>query len=97
MVMNETQYNCYGFELELDDGPIVTYVYASKYLTIKEAEIDIKKRFAPNKVSACLLIEDPTKDVMHIQQKSREYYDEIDGGIKSTKDLSSKRKRRLSE
>ena len=97
MVMNETQYNCYGFELELDDGPIVTYVYASKYLSIKEAEIDIKNRFSPNEISACLLIEDPMKDVMHIQQKSREYYDEIQGGIKSTKDLSSRRKRRVED
>ena len=94
--MVDTKYNCYGFELELDDGPIVTWVYASKHLTIKEAELDIKKRFAPNKVSACLLIEDPLKDITSGKQKTKEYFDEISGKIKNTKDLSSKRKRRLS-
>lgn len=94
-MVSETKYNCYGFELELDTGPLVTWAYASKYLSIKEAEMDIKKRFAPNKVSACLPIEDPMKDVMSMRQSSKEYYDEIDGGIKSTKDLSSKRKRRV--
>ena len=93
-MVSETKYSCYGFKLELEDGPLVTWAYASSHLSINEAELDIKKRFAPNKVSACLLIEDPNKDVMQIQEKSREYYDEIDGGIKSTKDLSSKRKRR---
>ena len=96
MVANETTYKCYGFNLELDDGPIDTFVYASKYLTLKEASDDIKKRFGPNKVTKIKKIKDPLEDVMNIQQKSREYYDEIDGGIKSTKDLSSKRKRRLS-
>jgi len=97
MVVNETTYNCYGFNLELDDGPIDTFVYASKHLTLKEAKVDIKKRFAPNKVTKLKQIEDPFADVMYVQKKSREYYDETDGGIKNIKDLSSTRKRRLGD
>ena len=35
------------------------------------------------------------KDIVSLRQSNKEYYDEIYGGIKSTKDLSSKRKRRV--
>jgi len=94
-MVSETKYSCYGFKLELEDGPLVTWAYASSHLSINEAELDIKKRFAPHSVSACILIEDPMKDIVSLRQSNKEYYDEIYGGIKSTKDLSSKRKRRV--
>jgi len=96
MVVNETVYNCYGFNLELDDGPIDTFVYASKHLTLKEAKADIKKRFTPNKVTKLKQIEDPFDNTMYVQRKSREYYDEA-SGIKNKSDLSSTRKRRLGD
>jgi hypothetical protein len=86
MVVNETVYNCYGFNLELDDGPIDTFVYASKHLTLKEAKADIKKRFTPNKVTKLKQIEDPFDNTM----------DEA-SGIKNKSDLSNTRKRRLGD
>ena len=95
-MVSEKKYNCYGFNLDLGVKSIVTFAYASSHFTEKEAEVDIIKRFAPNKVGACFIIEDPMKDVMSTRQSNKEYYDEA-GGIKLKKDLSSKRKRRLEE
>ena len=46
-MVEQTQYKKYTITL---DGKN-TYVYASKFLNLKEAKEDIKNRFAPDKVT----------------------------------------------
>jgi N-glycosylase/DNA lyase len=97
MVIMDSVYDCYGFNLELDDGSIDTHVYVLKSYNKKEAETDIRKRFAPNKVTRVHKIQDPLEDITEMQRTTKEYYDDLSGQIRNTKDLSSKRKRRIAE